>query len=200
MINPKSIITPAPDRRWWADRKGSSSIVAGVLREYWASRYTGVGPNQVLIVSGRKFQLPDGRFIGFRMVKSGDTFVYPEFEKADALSLEVMRIDMPRVRARTAGGRAMEADCVAQVNIRSDDTSIVVAAERFLSKSPAEIKDIVRPVLEKHLSRVLESSNVEEVNQNPAACAAKVQSAASADLAGLGLGMVSFTIHNGRAA
>jgi len=76
----------------------------------------------------------------------------------------------------------------------------VVAAERFLSESPAEIKDIVRPVLEKHLSRVLESSNVEEVNQNPAACAAKVQSAASADLAGLGLGMVSFTIHNGRAA
>src|ERR1039457_7475944 len=44
----------------------------------WLSRYTKVGPNQVLIVSGRKVQLPDGRFIGFRIVKGGGTFVRSE--------------------------------------------------------------------------------------------------------------------------
>jgi uncharacterized membrane protein YqiK len=53
------------------------------------SRYVKVGPNQVLIVSGRKVQLPDGRCVGFRMVKGGGTFVFPIIERADVLSLEV---------------------------------------------------------------------------------------------------------------
>ena len=41
----------------------------------WASRYTKVGPNQVLVISGRKHQMadPDGnvRDVGFRIVKGG---------------------------------------------------------------------------------------------------------------------------------
>src|SRR5690242_21113228 len=39
----------------------------------WASRYTKVGPNQVLVISGRKHRIsdPDGtiRDVGFRIVK-----------------------------------------------------------------------------------------------------------------------------------
>ena len=42
------------------------------------SRYMKVGPNQVLIVSGRKVHLPDGRCVGFRLVKGGGTFVFLE--------------------------------------------------------------------------------------------------------------------------
>ena len=97
----------------------------------WLSRYTKVGPNQVLIVSGRKVQLPDGRFIGFRIVKGGGTFVYPVIERVDVLSLEVMTIDMPRSRAQTCGGRALEMDCIAQVKIDSADDSIVAPQNNF---------------------------------------------------------------------
>src|SRR5881409_3050331 len=54
------------------------------------SRYTKVGPNQVLVVSGRKHRYldPDGteRARGFRIVKGGGTFVYPIIEKIDVLS------------------------------------------------------------------------------------------------------------------
>src|SRR5260221_10330203 len=42
----------------------------------WASRYTKVGPNQVLVISGRKNRIleQDGtaRDVGFRIVKGGD--------------------------------------------------------------------------------------------------------------------------------
>ena len=59
----------------------------------WASRYTKVGPNQVLVVSGNKhrFVEADGtvQFRGFRIVKGGGTFVWPVFEKVDVLSLEL---------------------------------------------------------------------------------------------------------------
>lgn len=164
------------------------------------SRYVKVGPNQVLIVSGRKVQLPDGRFVGFRIVKGGGTFVFPMLERADVLSLEVTTIEMPRSRAQTAGGRAVEADCIAQVKINSGDASIVAAAEHFLSKSRTEIKNIVRPVLEKYLNSVLGSSGLEETIQNPAACAAKVQTSVSTDLGKMGLSMISFTIRNARVA
>ena len=164
------------------------------------SRYAKVGPNQVLIVSGQKRHLPDGSVIGFRIVKGGGTFVFPVFERADVLSLEVITIDLPRVKAQAAGGRAVEADCSAQVKINSDDASIVAAAEYFLSKSQTEIKNVVRPVLEKHLSSVLGSLSIEEAIQNPAACVAKVQTAAAVDLGKMGLSMISFTIRNARAA
>ena len=175
-------------------------LVIIVFMAIWVSRFVKVGPNQVLIVSGRKVQLPDGRVVGFRIVKGGGTFVFPVIERADVLSLEVTTIEMPRSKAQTASGRAVEADCSAQVKINSDDASIVAAAEYFLSKSQTEIKNVVRPVLEKHLSSVLGSLSIEEAIQNPAACVAKVQTAAAVDLGKMGLSMISFTIRNARAA
>ena len=51
------------------------------------SRYTKVGPNQVLVVSGRqhKFRDADGQVFarGFRIVKGGGTFVLPVIEKIE---------------------------------------------------------------------------------------------------------------------
>ncbi len=67
------------------------------------SRYTKVGPNQVLVVSGCKHRYvdPDGsvQSRGFRIVKGGGTFVCPMMEKVDLLSLELLTIDV-----QTPGG------------------------------------------------------------------------------------------------
>ena len=91
-------------------------------------------------------------------------------------------------------------DCTAQVKINGDEVSIATAVEHFLSKGQAEVKNIVRPILEKHLSSVLARSSLEEASQDPAACAATVQTAAAKDLAKMGLSVISFTIQNARAA
>jgi flotillin len=161
-------------------------------------RYTQVGPNRVLIVSGRLYQLPDGTRRGFRIVKGGGTFVLPVIEKAEALSLEVLTIEMPKWKARTANGASWEGDCVAQVKIQGDDASIVAAAEHFLSKNEAEMKNLVRPILEKHLRAIVGGLNLEEISRDLEACAAGAQAAASGDLANMGLSLVSFTIRPGR--
>ena len=174
--------------------------VVFVFAFIWASRFVKVGPNQVLIVSGRKVQLPDGRFVGYRIVKGGGTFVFPVVERADVLSLEVITVEMPGAKAQTAGGHAMRADCAAQIKINGDDASLVAATERFLSKSQVEIADIARPVLEKHLSSVLAGSSLEAASQNPAAWAARVQAAAASDLSRMGLSILGFTLRNARAA
>ena len=174
-------------------------LVLFTFMAIWASRYVKAGPNQVLIVSGRPRILPDGTRVGFRCVKGGGTFVFPVIEKADTLSLEAFTVDMPRSRIRTADGAALEADCAAQLKIKSDDTSIMAAAEHFLSKKGDEIKSVVRPVLEKHLRAVLGGSNLAAMQQKVDACAEQVQSAAAAELGNMGLGFVSFTIREVRA-
>ena len=89
----------------------------------WASRYTKVGPNQVLVVSGGKHRVtdPDGtsREIGFRIVKGGGTFVMPVKEKVDILSLEILTIDVQTPEVYTSKGVPVRVDGVAQVKIKA---------------------------------------------------------------------------------
>jgi len=165
----------------------------------WANRYVRVGPNQVLIISGRKFQLPDGRWVGFRIVKGGGTFVWPVLEKVDVLSLEVFAVEMPSLKVRTTKGGPVEAGCVAQVKIKGDDASIIAAAEHFLSKTPDEMRNIIRRILEKHVCAGLDGLSVEDINQSPVRLANEVEATASDDLARMGLTTISFTIQDVRA-
>jgi flotillin len=173
-------------------------LVTVIFAAIWASRYVRVGPNRVLIVSGRQHILPDGTRRGFRIIRGGGTFVIPVIEKAEVLSLEVLGIEMPRLSVRTAGG-PVEVDCLAEVKIKGDEAAILAAAEHFLSKSEGEMKDIVRPVLERHVRGILGGLNSDELGQDIGACAARVEAAASPDLGHMGLGVVSFAIRLARA-
>jgi flotillin len=133
--------------------------------------------------------------MGFRIIKGGGTFVMPVIEKVEVLSLEVVAIELPKSRTRNASGAPVEADCVAQVKIKDNDVSILAASQYFLGKKEGEIRLLVTLVLEKNLRAVLESLNTEELGRVEA-CAARVQTATSADLAKLGMAIVSFTIRS----
>jgi flotillin len=164
------------------------------------SRYTKVGPNQVLIVSGRKHRYadPDGsvQTRGFRIVKGGGTFVYPVVEKVDILSLELLTIDVQTPEVYTSKGVPVRVDGVAQIKVKGDDVSIATAAEQFLGKSTDEIRSIATQTLEGHLRAILGTMTVEDIYQNRDAFASKVQEVAAGDMANMGLGIVSFTIRD----
>jgi flotillin len=166
----------------------------------WASRYTKVGPNQVLVVSGGKHQVIDAdgtaRNVGFRIVKGGGTFVMPVKEKVDILSLEILTIDVQTPEVYTSKGVPVRVDGVAQIKIKGDDVSIRTAAEQFLSKTTDEIKSVAMQTLEGHLRAILGTMTVEEIYQNRDAFASKVQEVAAGDMANMGLGIVSFTIRD----
>src|SRR5213080_591159 len=164
------------------------------------SRYTKVGPNEVLIVSGKnhRYADPDGtvKTRGFRIVKGGGTFVYPVVEKVDILSLELLTIDVQTPEVYTSKGVPVKVDGVAQIKVKGDDISIATAAEQFLSKGTDEIKNIAMQTLEGHLRAILGTMTVEEIYQNRDAFASKVQEVAAGDMANMGLGIVSFTIRD----
>jgi len=179
---------------------GSILFVFFIFVIIWASRYTKVGPNQVLVVSGRKHRLveADGttREVGFRVVKGGGVFVWPVLEKVDILSLELLTIDVQTPEVYTSKGVPVKVDGVAQTKVKGDDISIATAAEQFLSKGVEDIKNIAMQTLEGHLRAILGTMTVEEIYQNRDAFASKVQEVAAGDMANMGLTIVSFTIRD----
>src|SRR4029077_8456623 len=106
---------------WGTVAMGTVGIVVVVIifLAIWASRYAKVGPNEVLVVSGRKHRYadPDGtvQMRGFRVVKGGGTFVIPVIEKMDTLSLELLTIEVEQQQdVYTSKGVPVRVDGVAQ--------------------------------------------------------------------------------------
>ena len=84
-----------------------------------ARRYKKVGPNQVMIISGRKYKIKiqDGTVdeVGFRIRRGGGAFILPLVEKIDLLSLEIMTLDITTPEVYTRPGVPIIVDGVAQV-------------------------------------------------------------------------------------
>jgi flotillin len=164
----------------------------------FAARYTKVGPNEVLIISGRTHRVSDGRGgekeVGFRIKKGGGTFVVPILEKAEILSLELMTIDVKTPSVYAISGVPVRVDGVAQIKVRGEETAIRTAAEQFLSKTPTEVMSIAHQTLEGHLRAIIGKLTVEELYKDRDKFAQNVQSESASDFANMGLQIVSFTI------
>jgi flotillin len=174
-------------------------FVLGVFLALYSSRYKKVGPNEVLVISGRRHTAIDpatGEKVtrNYRIVKGGGAFIWPVLERVDDLSLEIMTIDVVTPKVYTVQGVPITVDGVAQVKIRGDDISIATASEQVLSKSQDEIRNVALQTLEGHLRAILGTLTVEEVYKDRDAFAARVQDVAAGDLANMGLSIVSFTI------
>ena len=163
-----------------------------------ARRYKKVGPNQVMVISGRKYKIkiPDGRIeeVGFRIRRGGGAFIMPLVEKVDLLSLEIMTLDITTPEVYTKPGVPIIVDGVAQVKVGGDEQSIRTSAEQFLGKTPEQIKDIALQTVEGHLRAIIGTMSVEDIYKNRDQFASSVQEVAVSDLANMGLLIVSFTM------
>jgi flotillin len=179
---------------------GAFIFIVFILGAVWAKRYVKAGPNQVLIISGRRHRIrrPDGtpEIIGFRTVKGGGAFIWPVLEKLDILSLEILTIEVRINEVYTKPGVQIYIDGVSQVKIKGDDVSIRTSSEQFLSKGAAEMKNVILQTLEGHLRAIVGTLTVEEIYSNRDAFAYRVQEVAAADLANMGLTIISFTIRD----
>lgn len=174
-------------------------FVLAVFLVVYSSRYKKVGPNEVLVISGRRHRATDPvtgetTVRSYRVVKGGGAFIWPVLERVDDLSLEIMTIDVITPKVYTIAGVPITVDGVAQVKIRGDDVSIATAGEQFLSKTQDEIRNVALQTLEGHLRAILGTLTVEEVYKDRDAFAQKVQEVAAGDLANMGLSIISFTI------
>ncbi len=187
---------------WWGLLVAMAGIFGSVIAAggYFASRYEKVGPNEVLIVSGRKgvYMDPFGKKKvekNFRIYHGGGTFVLPVREKVSKMSVELMTLEIRTPEFFTKFGVPIVVDGIAQIKVRSDDPiSTITAAEMFLSKKPDEMNEIAHQMMQGHLRAVISTLPFEEIHANPEAFAQTVQRLTAEDLANMGIQVVSFTI------
>ena len=190
-------VTPAA----WVALAVIAGILVFVIFAYaLAKRYIKVGPNDVLIIYGRKrrMRMPDGSYetVGYRIAKGGGRFVWPIVEQFKVLSLEIMTLDVKTPEVYTIQGVPVVVDGVAQIKVKGDDVSICTASEQFLSKGRHEVMEIALQTVEGHLRAILGTMTVEEIYKNRDAFAQRVQEVAAGDMANMGLTIISFTIRD----
>lgn len=174
-------------------------FIVFTLVAVWATRVRKVGPNEVLVISGRRRRNPaTGEIEPYRIVKGGRAFIWPILERVDLLLLEIMTIEVMTDDVYTKQGVPVTLEGVAQIKIASDDVSIRTAAERFLSKSTDEIRNVAHETLAGHLRAIIGTLTVEEIYRERDKFAQSVQDVSASDLANMGLGIDSFVIKDVR--
>ncbi|HEX8712416.1 MAG TPA: SPFH domain-containing protein [Terracidiphilus sp.] len=157
-------------------------FVLGIL----ARMYRKAGPHEALIVYG---------FRGPRVVKGHGTVIFPMVENCRELSLELMSFDVaPQQDLYTKQGVAVTVEAVAQIKVRSDQASILTAAEQFLTKTPQEREALIRLVMEGHLRGIIGQLTVEQIVKEPEMVGDRMRSTCADDMSKMGLEVISFTI------
>ena len=157
-------------------------VLAGIL----GSMYRRVSPNRALIVYGSG---------GTTIITGGGKLVWPLFQSARELSLELMSFDVaPSQDLFTSQGVAVTVEAVAQIKVKSDPESIRTSAEQFLTKPQDEREALIRLVMEGHLRGIVGLLTVEQLVKEPEMVAGRVRQTVADDLSKMGLEVVSFTI------
>src|SRR6202522_1232298 len=160
------------------------------LMSMLARLYRKAGPHEALIVYG---------FRGTRVVQGHGTVIFPMVENCKDLSLELMSFDVaPQQDLYTKQGVAVTVEAVAQIKVRSDEESILTAAEQFLSKTPDQRESLIRLVMEGHLRGIIGQLTVEQIVKEPGMGAERMRSTCMDDMSKMGLEVISFTIREVR--
>jgi flotillin len=153
----------------------------------WAHQYTKVGPNEVLVISGRK---------GYRVLRGGGTYVRPFRERVQRLSLELMQFDVRSAETYSMHGVPVQVDGVCMVKIDSSDAGIEHAAQSFLSRGREDIVRSAMQAVEGHLRAAVGSLSIEAIYRERQKLVAATRELAEPDLEAMGLQVVSLTIRN----
>src|SRR5258708_6590773 len=165
---------------------GIGVLLLILLMGMLARMYRKAGPNEALIVFG---------FRGPRVIKGHGTVIFPMVENCRELSLELMSFDVaPQQDLYTKQGVAVTVEAVAQIKVRSDQASILTAAEQFLTKTPPQREGLIRLVMEGHLRGIIGQLTVEQIVKEPEMVGDRMRSTCADDMSKMGLEVISFTI------
>jgi len=144
-------------------------------------------PNEILIFSGRKHKLEDGRMVGYRIVFGGRGVRIPVVETVDRMDVSLISVPIAVQGAYSEGGIPLNVHAIANIKVSTDRRYVGNAIERFLGRSRTEISRVVKETLEGHLRGVLATMTPEELNQDRLKFARQLEESAKPDLEKLGL-------------
>ncbi len=167
---------------------GMAAGLAMVVLVFAAKQFLFVGrPNELLIFSGRQYQLTDGSSVGYRVVHGGFAWRIPILEKVDRMELGAIPIELNVGNAYSKGGIPLALHAIANVKVSSDPRNYNNAIERFLGRDPDEIRQVAKETLEGHLRGIIARMTPEEVNEDRLKFAEELVDEAGEDFNKLGL-------------
>ncbi len=165
---------------------GLGILLILILMVMMARMFRKAGPNEALIIYG---------FGGAKVIKGHGAIVCPVIQQCKELSLELMSFDVaPQQDLYTKQGVAVTVEAVAQIKVRSDNESILTAAEQFLSKTPPQREGLIRLVMEGHLRGIIGQLTVEQIVKEPEMMGERMRATCAEDMSKMGLEVISFTI------
>lgn len=167
---------------------GAAIGLGFVLTVFLAKQFLFVGrPNELLIFSGRRYQLQDGTEVGYRVIHGGVAWRVPMLEKVDRMELSEIPIELNVTNSYSKGGIPLQLHAIANVKVSSDRRVYNNAIERFLGRDPAEIRQVAKETLEGHLRGIIANMTPEEVNEDRLKFAQELVDEAGEDFDRLGL-------------
>jgi flotillin len=171
-------------------------IVVLVILVFIARNLYVCSPSEVLIFSGRRWKAPDGKDLGFRVVRGGRGMRVPLFEVVDRMQLTNMAIELAVQGAYSKGGVPLNVTAIANIKIPSEEPLLHNAIERFLGRSQQQIMLVAKDTLEANLRGVIAELTPEEINQKKVVFQQKLIEEADRDLMRLGLVLDNLQIQN----
>ncbi len=153
-------------------------------------------PNRVAIISGRSRTLPDGRRVGYRVLKGGRTLRIPILERLSWVELNTMPIEVSVTNAFSRGAIPLNVQGIANVKVSSQEALLANSVERFLSTNQMAIAQIAKETLEANLRGVLATLTPEEVNEDRLKFGQTLIEEADDDMKTLGLELDTLKIQN----
>lgn len=145
------------------------------------------GPNEILVISGRRHTLADGSTVGYKVLHGGRGFRIPVLEEINRMDTRLIPVMVEVKNAYSKGGIPLIVHAIANVKISSDRAFVRNAIERLLNVPPGQIATVARQTLEGVLREVVAELTPEEVNEDRLKFAGTLMRNAKDDFDKLGL-------------
>ncbi|MBW4611795.1 MAG: flotillin family protein [Desmonostoc vinosum HA7617-LM4] len=153
-------------------------------------------PNEILILSGRKWRTKDAQEVGYRVLVGGRAIRIPIVESIRRMDVTTMPVRVEVRNAYAKGGTPLNIQAIANVKISTDPAVVGNAIERFLDRDRSELTRVSRETLEGYLRGVVATLTPEELNEDRLSFAQRIASDVSRDLNKLGLQLDTLKIQS----
>jgi flotillin len=173
------------------------SLVLGTLGFWFLRSFLCIcKPNEVLVLSGRKWRNADGQEVGYRVIAGGRAIRIPILEDERRLKVSTMPVSVEVKNAYAKGGTPLHIQAIANIKISSEPGVVGNAIERFLDCKPTEIARVAKETLEGHLRGVVAALTPEQVNEDRLQFSDRIEADVRRDLIKLGLELDTFKIQS----
>ncbi len=163
-------------------------VVVVLLLIFFVASYVKVKPNQAYIITGPKKS---------RVVIGKGTLRIPFLERIDVIPLSLIQTDIKTDSAvPTNEFINIFVDGVANIRIKTDEESIRLAGQIFLSRDLEGIRIVTKEVLEGNMREIIGQMKLKELVQNRDKFAEQVYASAMQDMGRMGLEIINITIQN----